>query len=125
MDIKQRIVDIIESKGLTKKVVCERMGKFDQAFNSLLNNPKWSTLEAVADAIGIDVWQLFEPEIKAAGYCSTLAAPQEAKQEVGTANEIGMITEELPFTHDEPAAVTQQAIVCPHCGKPMKIEVKG
>ena len=36
MDIKARIEDVITQKGLTKKEVSERMGKFNQAFNSLM-----------------------------------------------------------------------------------------
>ena len=121
MDIKERIESVIERQGLTKKTVCERMGKFDQAFNSLMKNPKWTTIEAVADAIGIQPWQLFMEEIEAAGYRAvTRPAPAQGKAE-----------DTLPFQPDKPdtakethAVETQQAIICPNCGKPMVISVK-
>lgn len=36
MDIKARIEEVIAQRGLTKREVSERMGKFNQAFNSLI-----------------------------------------------------------------------------------------
>ena len=58
MDVKKRIEEVITEKGLSKKGVAERMGKVKQAFNSLMTDPKWSTIEQVADAIGISVEEL-------------------------------------------------------------------
>lgn len=58
MDITARIIEVIGNHGLTKKAVAEKMGKFDQGFNSLIKNPKWSVIEEVADAIGISTQEL-------------------------------------------------------------------
>ena len=58
MDIKARIEEVIAQRGLTKREVSERMGKFNQAFNSLITNPKWDTIELVAEAIGITTAEL-------------------------------------------------------------------
>ena len=58
MDIKERIEQVIEQRGLTKKEVAERMGKVKQAFNSLVTDPKWSVIEEVAKAIGISTDEL-------------------------------------------------------------------
>ena len=58
MDITARIEDMIARKGMTKKLVAQRMGRFDQGFNKLITNPKWQTIEAVAEAIGISVQDL-------------------------------------------------------------------
>ena len=58
MDIKQRIEQVIASRGLTKGAVAEKMGKQKQNINSLLTDPRWSIIEAVADAIGITPQEL-------------------------------------------------------------------
>ena len=55
MDITNRILAVMEAKGLTKKEIADKMGKFDTGFNKLITNPKWQTIEAVAEAIGISV----------------------------------------------------------------------
>lgn len=53
MDVKERIELVLERKGLQKKDIAEKMGKFKQAFNSLITDPKWSVIENVAEVIGI------------------------------------------------------------------------
>ena len=58
MDIKQRIEQVIASRGLAKGAVAEKMGKQKQNINSLLTDPRWSIIEAVADAIGITPQEL-------------------------------------------------------------------
>lgn len=58
MDIKKRIEEVVMQYGLSKKEVAERMGKMKQAFNSLTTDPKWSTIEQVASAIGISTEEL-------------------------------------------------------------------
>lgn len=58
MDIKQRIEQVIASRGLTKGAVAEKMGKQKQNINSLLTDPRWSIIEAVAAAIGITPQEL-------------------------------------------------------------------
>lgn len=58
MDVTARIEEVIATKGLTKSKVAERMGKFNQAFNRLITNPKWETIELVAQAIGISTEEL-------------------------------------------------------------------
>ena len=58
MDMKQRIEQVIASRGLTKGAVAEKMGKQKQNINSLLTDPRWSIIEAVADAIGITPQEL-------------------------------------------------------------------
>ena len=58
MDIKERIEQVIDQRGLTKKEVAERMGKFKQAFNYVVTDPKWSVIEEVAKAIGISTEEM-------------------------------------------------------------------
>lgn len=58
MDIKERIEAIIEKKGMQKAKIAERMGKHKQGFNQLITDPKWSTIEQVAEAMGMTVQEL-------------------------------------------------------------------
>ena len=58
MDIKQRIEQVIASRGLTKGALAEKMGKQKQNINSLLTDSRWSVIEAVAEAIGITPQEL-------------------------------------------------------------------
>ena len=145
MDIRERVEAAISQHGLTKKEVCDRMGKFDQAFKSLLTNPKWSTLEKVTEAIGIEPWQLFEQEIEAAGY-RRVAEPKPSEEEKtdetindnkgqqsgGEASaEDATTTEQEGAAADAPSdAPSQQAeqvravrftYGCPHCGQQIQV----
>lgn len=54
-----RIEAILKEKGLTKAAFAELMGTSRQNVNSLLKNPTREKLEAIADALGVPVWQLF------------------------------------------------------------------
>jgi lambda repressor-like predicted transcriptional regulator len=124
MDIKARIEEVINEKGLTKKVVAERMGKFNQAFNSLLTNPKWETIELVATAIGISTQEMLfgikpqEPAPQPEAPNTEASAPQTATAQADA----------LPFTNNEPEQQAEKretvaAIICPHCGEAIKLAV--
>ena len=126
MDIKARIEEVINEKGLTKKVVAERMGKFNQAFNSLLTNPKWETIELVATAIGISTQEMLfgikpqEPAPQPEAPNTEASAPQTATAQADA----------LPFTNEQQQEQSQSvaltpaaAILCPHCGKAITIGV--
>ena len=109
MDIRKRIEVVIEEKELTKKIVSERMGKFNQAFNSLLTNPKWSTIEQVAEAIGVSTQELLfgaAPEVQKEAPADSLPFSRESKPQKRATAELA------------------QAIVCPKCGCPIGITVK-
>ncbi len=120
MDIKARIEEVINQKGLTKKVVAERMGKFNQAFNSLLTNPKWETIELVATAIGISTQEMLfgiKPNEPARATQQSQAEPAP-KMEASTADE-------LPFNNkpsqQQPALTPDVALICPHCHEAIKL----
>jgi transcriptional regulator with XRE-family HTH domain len=118
MDIKARIEEVINEKGLTKKVVAERMGKFNQAFNSLLTNPKWETIELVATAIGISTQEMLF------GIKPQEPAPQPEAEPAPKTSEQQSQADALPFT-EEPSASVQGALICPHCHQPFTVEIKG
>ena len=111
MDIKTRIEEVISQKGLTKKEVSERMGKFNQAFNSLITNPKWDTIELVAQAIGITTEQLLFGS---------------SSQDSAIKNAIGEDTLEDGSANNNHGEISQTIgmLLCPHCGKGIKFIIK-
>ena len=124
MDIKARIEQVINEKGLTKKVVAERMGKFNQAFNSLLTNPKWETIELVAKALEISTCEMLfgikqDEKSSEDMHADIQPAPQPAAESASAGQQQAVSGEggasDLPFGCGEPSAIGQQAIVCPHC----------
>lgn len=115
MDIKVRIEQVINEKGLTKKVVAERMGKFNQAFNSLLTNPKWETIESVAEAIGITTQELL------------FGTKSESNPAIPVSSERPSPADELPFGQEQPEQQKLQpvaAFLCPHCGETIIVGLK-
>ena len=115
MDIKARIEEVINEKGLTKKEVAEKMGKFNQAFNSLLTNPKWETIELVAKALEMSTCEMLF------GIKPQEPAPQQPQQPAPADD-----YDYVPFaTATEQQAGQQQGeqqqesvpgvVVCPHC----------
>lgn len=65
-----RVKELLKSKGLTAKELAERLGVTDIALRaSLKGNPTIGTLERVADALGVSVAELFEPQPSNAVRC--------------------------------------------------------
>lgn len=58
MNITERIEEMMARKGMTKRLVSQRMGKFNQGFNKLITNPKWQTIEEIAAVLEISVQEL-------------------------------------------------------------------
>ena len=105
MDIKARIEEVIAQRGLTKREVSERMGKFNQAFNSLITNPKWDTIELVAEAIGITTAELLF------GNDAVLTnSDQEFKSEASSLQ-----------NNNNQNTSSFGLIICPYCGRGIKL----
>lgn len=123
MDIKARIEEVINQKGLTKKEVAERMGKFNQAFNSLLTNPKWETVERVADAIGISTCEMLYG-IRPEAVLST--DPANSTEQPATQPEepadlpFGPADAPQPATDAVPAQMVG-LVRCPKCGHAIRL----
>lgn len=105
MDIKARIEKVIAQKGLTKREVSERMGKFNQAFNSLITNPKWDTIELVAQAIDITTQELLFGSDDAPSKTNS-----DELENLSSRNDI------KPNT-----SPSFGLIICPYCGKGIKL----
>lgn len=116
MDIRQRIETLAARRGIQKKDLAERMGKRKENLNTLITNPKWDTIELVAQALGIEPWELFREEIEAAGFVKSEESIVKNEEDVAKIEE----------PTDAPLVSTplQQALVCPHCHKAMTIEVR-
>lgn len=68
--VQLRVKELLKSKGLTAKELAERLGVTDIALRaSLKGNPTIGTLERVADALGVSVAELFEPQPSNAVRC--------------------------------------------------------
>ena len=131
MNITERIEQVLDQRGINKSELARRMNKHNQQVNRLIDNPKWETIEAVANAIGIAPWELFTQEIEAAGY--RLATEQQPSAQGGQEKEAQ--DDGLPFSSGQPSGIAhqssgqpsvqmQQAIICPHCKKAMTITVQ-
>ena len=73
MNIRDRILAVMERQTINKKQLAERMGLQAQNINStVLDNPKFDTLEKVAHALGISLAELVEEED-----CNTESEPQQ------------------------------------------------
>ena len=108
MDIKARIEEVIAQRGLTKREVSERMGKFNQAFNSLITNPKWDTIELVAEAIGITIEELLFDQSR-----------------IGSNSTISLTNEEDMLIHpDQCHSQTIGLLLCPYCGKGIRLNIE-
>ncbi len=83
------------------------MGKFNQTFNSLITNPKWDTIELVAEAIGITTAELLF------GNDDVLTnSDPELKSEVSSAQNNNQDTSSFGL------------IICPYCGKGIKLSLE-
>lgn len=117
MDIKERIEQVISEKGLSKKEVAERMGKHNQAINSLLTDAKWSTVELVAEAIGITTHELL------------FGTKSESNPAIPVSSERPSPADKLPFGAEKPAQEQPPlqpvaAFLCPHCGETIIVGLK-
>ena len=53
---------LLAEKGMTKTMLAERMGIRSQNVNVALRNPTEETMRKIAEALGVDVWELFVSE---------------------------------------------------------------
>ncbi len=129
MNITERIEQVLDQRGINKSELARRMNKHNQQVNRLIDNPKWETIEAVANAIGIAPWELFTQEIEAAGYRlapeqQPSAQPSQPEQHNGDGADVLSQANAHAAPSPAPSASIQQAIICPHCKKAMTITVQ-
>lgn len=51
---------LLQERGLKKSELAKMMDVNRQNINSLLNNPTLTTIEKIANALGVETWELFK-----------------------------------------------------------------
>ncbi|MBQ9639141.1 MAG: helix-turn-helix transcriptional regulator [Bacteroidales bacterium] len=100
MNFRSNIKSLCKLQGITQKELADKIGITNSALNISLskNNPRFSTLESIAEALGVSVSLLTSEDMEK-------ALVDQAKQE------------------QEPQE-PRQGIYCPHCGRPLTLFVK-
>ena len=97
MDFRSNIKALCKLHGITQKELAEKIGITNSALNISLskNNPRYSTLESIAEALGVSVSQL-------------LRTPEEWEQQ----------------NEQQPAEENAKVLRCPHCGEEIELYIK-
>jgi transcriptional regulator with XRE-family HTH domain len=93
--MKAYIKDILTQKGMTQQDLADLLGVSRPSVSATISRPSFSTLERIAAALEVEPWQLLAPP----------AIVEELKQ--ARAQETGQGVR----------------LVCPHCGKPLRIDL--
>ena len=112
-----QIKKVIEDHGKSWASVAKDMGKTSSAIIQIADgNPTVGKLKQLAGVIGCHWLDFFQDELEAEGLQlvkSEQQGPAPQPQEKETAAEEKH--DELPFSGQQPTAVMQQAVICPHC----------
>ena len=112
-----QIKKVIEDHGKSWASVAKDMGKTSSAIIQIADgNPTVGKLKQLAGVIGCHWLDFFQDELEAEGLQlvkSEQQGPAPQPQEKETAAEENH--DELPFSGQQPTAVMQQAVICPHC----------
>lgn len=76
------IDSLLKEKGMTKTMLAEKMGIRSQNVNVALKNPTEETMRKIANALGVEVWELFTTEgeaTKGADKKNTIPCPHCGK----------------------------------------------
>lgn len=91
------IKEVMKEKGITSKMLQDELGVTQATTSYLVNsktNPSLDTLQRIAEILEVPIWRLFYKE-----------TPKELQPK-------------------QPSVPQSPAIICPHCGKPIELEVK-
>lgn len=92
------IKEVMKEKGIMSKTLQEALGMAQTSVSYIINNkanPSFDTLVRIAEILDVPIWRLFYKE-----------TPKELQPE-------------------QPSVPQSPAIICPHCGKPIEICIKG
>lgn len=127
------IKSVISKRGYSVNSLSKKMGVWQSALNTITNgtNPTIGKLKEVAGALGCSWLEFFADEVTIddlrSAFPDLIAQLQPSSPAPAAA---ASQADELPFdnqpapksAHAEPAI--QQALICPHCGGAMVVEVK-
>ena len=135
-----QIKETMQRYGYSPTSLAKKMGVYASTVIRLTEgNPTVDKLDELARWIGCSRWEFFKDEIEAAGYRLTAgpepqpaAAPaSQYADKMGAAHEVSTegkrIPDDLPFSHldggQQPTATMQQAVICPHCGHALVMNI--
>lgn len=76
--MKERVKNILKQQGMTAKELADKMGITESALSLCLNgNPTLSRIRQIAQALGVDVSELFAKQV----YCPVCGAAINVKLE--------------------------------------------
>lgn len=70
--MSHRIKELIKEKGYTQQDFADKLGIARESLSRILNSPSYPSLEKIATALNVPMWQLF-------------ASPNEIEPKTGTA----------------------------------------
>ncbi len=97
MEIKDNVKRLCKLRNITQRQLAEKIGVSDNSLSMTLskNNPQLSTLQTIAEALGVSVSQL-------------LQTPEEWEQQ----------------NEQQPAEENAKVLRCPHCGEEIELYIK-
>ena len=97
MEIKDNVKRLCKLRNITQRQLAEKIGVSDNSLSMTLskNNPQLSTLQSIAEALGVSVSQL-------------LQTPEEWEQQ----------------NEQQPAEENAKVLRCPHCGEEIELYIK-
>ena len=119
--------------GYTPTSLAKKMGVYVSTVSRLIDgNPTVEKLDELARWIGCQRWEFFADEMQAAGMqvvpkgtesaqpSAEPAVVQQPADKMGAAHEVSTggkqsPADALPFGQQQRTAISQQAIICPHC----------
>lgn len=79
-----RIKDVIKEKGYTITSLAEKLGIARESLSRMVVSPSYPTLEKIASALGVPIWQLFASKEEVQGdVCPHCGMPIKIKIEKG------------------------------------------
>ena len=129
--ITMRIKELLKEKRITQKELAERMGITPSTLSILLKgNMTMATLRRIADALGVEVATLYDTPEKWFKEINSLSDEEYLKNKLqmqrieNIKNKWGTVEEYEQYKAEEKRILEQQIkIICPHCGKEIKLKL--
>jgi lambda repressor-like predicted transcriptional regulator len=126
-DQRMKINEVIERHGMQLRDVSREMGMKPSALQSAIDrNLTVKTLRQISEAARIPIAEFFMDEMTQEEISRLTDRPAPDPSLLGRgvdAPEQQAI--EQPKENEQPSALVQGALICPHCHKPFTVEIKG
>ena len=121
------IQSAISRHGTTKAELARKMEVAPSYITQLVSgqsSPSMKMLDKLADLIGCKRWEFFIDEMDRSEVARILGlTAQPAPQPAAESASADQQQAELPFGQQQPSVPA--SLICPHCGTPFVVEVKG